>query len=80
MNSNTASKSSMLRCERTWLVGSPLAFVEQEVEVVLRIVTTREDALACLARSGIREGELVGEAMVMSVVVYAPEEEEEGNG
>lgn len=47
-------------------------FVEHEVEVVLAITTTVEDVQDALARSGLREGDLIGEALIGSVTVYSP--------
>lgn len=49
-------------------------FVEHEVEVVLTITTTREDITDALTRSGIQEGDLIGEALIGSVTVWSPEQ------
>lgn len=49
---------------------------EHEVEVVLRINTSFQDRYEALKRSGIVEGQLIGEALVESVVVYSPEPDE----
>jgi hypothetical protein len=48
-------------------------FVDHEVEVFLNVTTTHDDIEAALARSGLVEGELLGEALILNVQVYSPE-------
>lgn len=51
-------------------------FVDHEVEVFLNVTTTHDDVAAALKRSGIVEGELIGEALILNVTVYSPEEDD----
>jgi hypothetical protein len=52
-------------------------FVDHEVEVVLMLTATTEDIQAALLRCGIREGNLIGEALVASVSIYSPESDDD---
>jgi hypothetical protein len=42
---------------------------EHDVQVELLLTTTRDDLEAALARSGIAEGALIGEALIMRVTI-----------
>jgi hypothetical protein len=43
---------------------------EHEVEVYLVLSTSRDDIYDALSRSGIAEGNLIGEALIQQVQVY----------
>jgi hypothetical protein len=52
--------------------ASPLR--EHEVEVYLTFTTTREDVYDALTRSGLVEGNLIGECLIDQVQVYPNED------